>query len=57
MNPSAEPLSADSVRAALALITDPHTGQDLVAGHAVRGVGVDGGNVAIELQLAYPARS
>ena len=36
-------------------IIDPHTGLDLVAAHAVRGVGVDGGNVAIELQLGYPA--
>jgi ATP-binding protein involved in chromosome partitioning len=38
-------------------VIDPHTGLDLVAGHAVRGVGVDGGSVAVDLQLAYPARS
>jgi ATP-binding protein involved in chromosome partitioning len=43
------------VRAALARIQDPHTGTDLVASHAVRGVGIDGGRVAIELQLGYPA--
>jgi ATP-binding protein involved in chromosome partitioning len=52
---ASSPPSADAVRAALAQIVDPHTGQDLVAGQAVRGVGVDGGNVAVELQLAYPA--
>jgi ATP-binding protein involved in chromosome partitioning len=49
------PPSADAVRAALAQILDPHTGLDLVAGQSVRGVGVDDGNVAVELQLAYPA--
>jgi ATP-binding protein involved in chromosome partitioning len=45
----------DSVRTALATILDPHTGTDLVAGQAVRGVGVDGDRVAVSLQLAYPA--
>jgi len=47
--------SADAVRAALARIVDPHTGLDLIAMHAVKGVGVDGGKVAVELQLGYPA--
>ena len=55
MSPSAEPPTPESVRAALAQIVDPHTGLDLVSGHSVRGVGVDAGSVAIELQLAYPA--
>ena len=56
MNPIPESLSADSVRAALAQVVDPYTGLDLVAGQCVRGVGIDGGNVAIQLQLAYPAK-
>jgi ATP-binding protein involved in chromosome partitioning len=47
--------SPDSVRAALAQIHDPHTETDLVSAQSVRGVGVDGGKVAIELQLGYPA--
>jgi ATP-binding protein involved in chromosome partitioning len=47
--------SAEGVRAALARIVDPHTGLDLAAMHAVKGVGVDGGKVAVELQLGYPA--
>jgi len=50
MNPT-----PDTVRAALARIVDPHTGLDLVAVQAVRGVGVDGGRVAVDIQLAYPA--
>ena len=57
MIPATSPPSADAVRSALSQVIDPHTGLDLVAGHAVRGVGVDGGNVAVDVQLAYPARS
>jgi ATP-binding protein involved in chromosome partitioning len=45
----------DSVRATLALILDPHTATDLVTSQAVRGVGVDGGRVAVDIQLGYPA--
>ena len=48
-------LDSDRVRAALAQIHDPNTDTDLVASHSVRGVGVDGGKVAIEIQLGYPA--
>ena len=57
MSQSLESITAESVRAALAQIIDPHTQTDLVAEHAVRGVGVDGSNVAIDLQLSYPAKS
>ena len=57
MSPEPVAITADAVRAALARIVDPHTELDLVAGHAVRGVGVDGGKVAVELQLSYPASS
>ena len=55
MNQPSPTPSADAVRSALARIHDPHTGTDLVSSQAVRGVGVDGGRVAIELQLGYPA--
>jgi ATP-binding protein involved in chromosome partitioning len=55
MNQPSPTPSADAVRAALAKVHDPNTGTDLVASQAVRGVGVDGGRVAIELQLGYPA--
>jgi ATP-binding protein involved in chromosome partitioning len=47
----------ERVRALLATIIDPHTGQDLVAGGAVKGVGVDGDNVAVEILLGYPAQT
>ena len=57
MSQSAESPSTESVRAVLAQIIDPHTQADLVSSQAVRGVGVDGSNVAIDLQLSYPANS
>ena len=43
------------VRAGLAQILDPNTGQSLDG--TVRAIGLDGRNIAIELQLAYPAQS
>ncbi len=48
--------STESVRAALAHIIDPHTGIDLVSGQSVRGIGIDAGNAAVEIRLAYPAK-
>ncbi|HEX5756319.1 MAG TPA: P-loop NTPase, partial [Arenimonas sp.] len=46
--------TADAVRASLAQIIDPHLQAPLDA-QFVRGVGVDGGRVALEMQLPYPA--
>jgi len=40
---------------ALAGIPDPHAGADLGAAGAVKGIGIDGGKVAIEIVLGYPA--
>ena len=44
----------DRLRAAVAAIDDPHTGQPLGEA-AVRGVGIDGDKAAIEVRLGYPA--
>ena len=46
--------STETVRAALAQIQDPYTQTDISP--AIRGVGVDAGRVAIEIQLGYPAK-
>ena len=49
-------MSTDSaVRAALGKVHDPHCDLDLLSSGAVRGVGVDGSRVAVEIQLGYPA--
>jgi ATP-binding protein involved in chromosome partitioning len=50
-------LTEAAVRAELAKIIDPNTRNDLINANAVRAVGVAGLNVAIELQLNYPAKS
>ncbi|MCU0753958.1 MAG: iron-sulfur cluster carrier protein ApbC [Xanthomonadales bacterium] len=43
-----------SIRDALRLIVDPHTGQDLVSAQAVRSIAVAGDRVLVDLQLGYP---
>jgi ATP-binding protein involved in chromosome partitioning len=50
------PVERALVDAVLQQIVDPHTGRDLLAGGAVKGVGIEGDRVAIELVLGYPAR-
>ncbi len=44
-----------AVRAAVAALPDPHAGQTLGELGALRGVGMDGDRVAVELLLPYPA--
>jgi len=44
-------------RQILAGIVDPHTGKDLVASGALRGVGVSGSDVSVDILLGYPALS
>ncbi|MEP6484753.1 MAG: iron-sulfur cluster carrier protein ApbC [Rudaea sp.] len=43
------------VRELLATVIDPHTNQDLIASGALKGVGADGNNVAVDIVLGYPA--
>jgi ATP-binding protein involved in chromosome partitioning len=45
------------VQASLRALIDPNTGRDLVSGKAVRKVQLEGSDVSVDLQLAYPARS
>ena len=46
-------LSQERVRELLATIIDPHTGQDLVASGALKGVGVDGDKIAVDALLRH----
>jgi ATP-binding protein involved in chromosome partitioning len=50
-------LSETTLLAALAAVIDPHTGRDLVASRQVRPPKVDGADVAVTVELGYPARS
>ncbi|HEV7491162.1 MAG TPA: iron-sulfur cluster carrier protein ApbC [Rhodanobacteraceae bacterium] len=44
-------------RRILAGVVDPHSGADLIASGALRGVGVSGNDVSVDIQLGYPALS
>src|SRR5690349_232475 len=50
-------ISEADVQASLRTLTDPNTGKDFVAGKAVRKVRVDGGDIGVDIQLGYPART
>ncbi len=50
-------VSEQNLLAALAMVQDPHTGKDFVSSKALRNVQISGGDVAFEVELAYPAKS
>ena len=50
-------VTVQDVSAALQAIVDPNTGKDLVAGKSARNIRVDGADVAVDVELGYPARS
>src|SRR5674476_540473 len=45
------------VRQILAGVADPHSGVDIVSSGALRGVGVSGADVSVDILLGYPALS
>ncbi len=49
--------TVETIRAALATVIDPNTGKDLVSSKSAKNIQVDGGNVAIDVELGYPANS
>ncbi len=50
-------LSVEQVNGALSAVVDPNTQQDLVSSRSARNVRVEGGEVAVDVELGYPARS
>jgi hypothetical protein len=38
-------------------VTDPHTGKDFVSTKAIKNLRVEGGDVAFDVELGYPAKS
>ncbi len=50
-------ITVDSVRDALSRVIDPNTGKDLIAGKSAKNIQVDGGNVSLDVELGYPAKS
>ena len=51
------PPTEQDVQSALKEIVDPNTGKDLVATRAARNVKVSGGDVSVDVELAYPAKT
>jgi ATP-binding protein involved in chromosome partitioning len=47
-------LTEDYVKNLLSRIPDPHTGTDLISLGWLRGVGIDGNRVSVDLRAAYP---
>jgi ATP-binding protein involved in chromosome partitioning len=51
------PIAEADVQSRLKALIDPNTGRDFVTGKAVRKVTVSGNDVAVDVQIGYPARS
>src|SRR5512139_108851 len=45
------------VQGRLAALTDPNTGRDFVRGKSVKKIAITGSDIAVDLQLGYPAKS
>jgi len=50
-------VTVQDVSEALQAIVDPNTGKDLIASKSARNIRVDGADVAVDVELGYPARS
>src|SRR5450631_2535407 len=51
------PITEADVQASLRALLDPNTGRDFVSTKSIRKIAVDGSNVAVDVLLAYPAKS
>src|SRR6185312_17364914 len=50
-------IAAEDIKAALSKIVDPNTTKDYVSGKSVKNLKVDGGDVSLDIELGYPAKS
>lgn len=48
-------ITREQIEQALSDIQDPHTGVDLMQADSLRGIGIDGDKVSVDLRLGYPA--
>jgi ATP-binding protein involved in chromosome partitioning len=51
------PVTEADVQSALSRLVDPNTGKDFGASRALKSVKVEGGKVAVEIELGYPGKS
>ncbi len=50
-------ITQDDVKTALSAVVDPNTNKDYVSTRSVKNIQLDGGNVALDIELGYPAKS
>ena len=50
-------ITVEDVKAALSKIIDPNTTKDYVSGKAVKNLKVDNGDISLDIELGYPAKS
>ncbi|MCB1892570.1 MAG: iron-sulfur cluster assembly protein, partial [Rhodocyclaceae bacterium] len=50
-------ISELQVQTALKEITDPNTGKDFVSTRSARNIKTDGADIAVDIELGYPAKS
>ena len=50
-------VTVEDIKAALGTVIDTNTGKDFVASRSVKNVKVDGGDISVDIELGYPAKS
>jgi ATP-binding protein involved in chromosome partitioning len=50
-------ITVEDVKAALAAVIDPNTNKDYVSTRSVKNIQVDGGDIALDIELGYPGKS
>ena len=50
-------ITAEDVKAALAAVIDPNTDKDFVSSKCVKNIKIEGADVALDIELGYPAKS
>ncbi len=50
-------ITAEDVKARLSAVIDPNTQKDLLTSKSVKNIKVEGGNISLDVELGYPARS
>ena len=50
-------ITAEDVKARLAAVIDPNTQKDFVSSKSVKNIRIDGADIALDIELGYPARS
>jgi ATP-binding protein involved in chromosome partitioning len=51
------PITQEQIQSALGEVVDPNTGKDLASTKSGKNIRLDGGNVALDVELGYPAKT